>query len=186
MLCPPPPVSQPAAHCLAHSVALLAVALALADPSGVDVTLQQGDHWFYTPGDPLNSLSTLVGFYHDSVGANGHLEIDFGIDRTGGVDPKHAAGYKGFGDWIQSCYGSPVAEGLLASGATSLVAGAWVPFSQGTTVGAKRIDVADSAVTATALRWTATAGFGTPTGLKLFAFAPGPCALAGFEYPTSW
>ena len=40
-------------------------------PSGVDVTLQSGDHWFFTPGDKLNPLATLIGFYHDSVGANG-------------------------------------------------------------------------------------------------------------------
>jgi len=58
--------------------------------------------------------------------------------------------------------------------------------SSGTTVGAKRIDVADAPVTATGLRWTAISAFGTPTGLKLSAFSPGPCALAGFEYPTSW
>lgn len=37
-------------------------------PSGVDVTLQKGDHWFYTPGDELNPLSTLVEFYHNSIG----------------------------------------------------------------------------------------------------------------------
>ena len=58
--------------------------------------------------------------YHDSVGANGHLEIDFAIDRTGGVDPKHAAAYAGFGGWIRSCYGSPVGTGALALGATTV------------------------------------------------------------------
>ena len=26
------------------------------------------------------------------------------------VDPRHAARYKEFGDWVRSCYGSPVAE----------------------------------------------------------------------------
>ena len=88
-------------------------------PSGVDVTLQKGDHWFFTPGDALNPLSTLVSFYHNSVGANGHLEIDFAIDRTGGIDPKHAAAYAQFGSWIRSCYGSPVAHGALAAGQTS-------------------------------------------------------------------
>lgn len=68
-------------------------------PSGVDVTLQKSDRWFFTPGDALNPLSTLVSFYHNSVGANGHLEIDFAIDRTGGVAPKHALAYKQFGAW---------------------------------------------------------------------------------------
>lgn len=57
--------------------------------------------------------------YHASVGANGHLEIDFAIDRTGGVDPKHAAAYAGFGGWIRSCYGTPIGTGSLAAGATS-------------------------------------------------------------------
>ena len=41
-------------------------------------------------------------------------------DRTGGVDPKHAAAYAGFGAWIRSCYGSPVGTGSLAPGATSI------------------------------------------------------------------
>lgn len=58
----------------------------------MDVTLQRGDHWFYTPGDSLNPLATLIDFYHASVGNNGHLEIDFAIDRTGGIDPKHKTG----------------------------------------------------------------------------------------------
>jgi hypothetical protein len=58
----------------------------------VDVTLQRGDHWFYTPGDSLNPLATLIDFYHASVGNNGHLEIDFAIDRTGGIDPTHKTG----------------------------------------------------------------------------------------------
>eukprot|EP01045_Picozoa_sp_COSAG04_P004477 COSAG04_NODE_195_length_20819_cov_5.821718_2_plen_157_part_00 len=153
--------------------------------------------------------------YHASVGTNGHLEIDFGIDRTGGVDPKHAACYAGFGGWIRSCYGTPVAQGALKQGATSIevpftkptsvdrirleedqtagqkiisytveakVGGAWQAFSAGVTVGAKRIDVAEKPVTASGMRVTVTEGFGKPTGLTLFAFAPGPCATADFEY----
>jgi alpha-L-fucosidase len=48
-------------------------------PSGVDVTIQSNDHWFFTPGDTLRPLSQLISMYHDSVGANGHLEIDFAI-----------------------------------------------------------------------------------------------------------
>jgi alpha-L-fucosidase len=92
---------------------------AVWQPSGVDVTLQQGDRWFYMPGVPVHSLSDLAGFYHKSVGANGHLEIDFAIDRTGNVDPVHAARYAEFGAWIRGCYGAPVAAGSLPAGATS-------------------------------------------------------------------
>ena len=71
------------------------------------------------PGVPVHPLSDLVGFYHRSVGANGHLEIDFAIDRTGNVDPIHAAAYAAFGAWIRACYGTPVAAGALPAGASS-------------------------------------------------------------------
>ena len=67
----------------------------------------------------MHPLTDLVKFYHSSVGANGHLEIDLAVDRTGNVDPTHAAAYKQFGDWIRACYGSPVATGSLPAGATS-------------------------------------------------------------------
>ena len=90
-------------------------------PSGVDVTLQQGDRWFYMPGQKIHPLADLVSFYHRSVGMNGHLEIDFAISRTGQIDAVHSAAYKRFGDWIRSCYGSPVASGSLAHGQTSFI-----------------------------------------------------------------
>ena len=35
-------------------------------PSGVDVTLQSSDHWFWTPGDSLHSLADLAKFYRTS------------------------------------------------------------------------------------------------------------------------
>lgn len=90
-------------------------------PSGVDVTLQSGDRWFYTPGDTLHTLTDLAGFYHKSVGANGHLEIDFAISRTGSLDPTHVAAYAAFGAWIQSCYGSdPVVSAFLPAGTDTL------------------------------------------------------------------
>ena len=38
---------------------------------------------------------------------------DFAIDRTGRVEASHAALYKQFGDWIRSCYSTPVASGEL-------------------------------------------------------------------------
>jgi len=31
-------------------------------PSGIDVTVQSGDHWFYTPGDSVHSLSDMAVF----------------------------------------------------------------------------------------------------------------------------
>eukprot|EP00658_Telonema_sp_P-2_P016394 TRINITY_DN1635_c0_g1_i3.p1 TRINITY_DN1635_c0_g1~~TRINITY_DN1635_c0_g1_i3.p1 ORF type:complete len:505 (+),score=123.21 TRINITY_DN1635_c0_g1_i3:177-1691(+) len=102
-------------------------------PSAVDVTLQAGDHWFFTPGDALNPLSTLVDMYHNSVGSNGHLEIDFAIDRTGGVDPRHARAYLEFGAWIKSCYGSPAVTKELEGGSS------WVEIDLNTTVVMDRV-----------------------------------------------
>ena len=74
------------------------------NPSGVDFTLQIGDVWFYEPGNPIHSIADLISVYHKcvescsprffspqrplirrSVGANGKLELDFAIDRTGQV-----------------------------------------------------------------------------------------------------
>ena len=154
--------------------------------------------WGASRTEPLSCL-------HLQVGSNGHLEIDFGIDRHGSVDPVHAVAYKQFGDWIRSCYGSPVGAGALTPGSTTLeitfaaatlidrvrleedqtkgqlvvsyaveakVGGKFVPFSEGITIGAKRIDIAKGgAVTATGLKVTVLSGFGKPTGLKAFAFA---------------
>ena len=75
-----------------------------------------------TPGDGLHSLADLATFYHRSVGANGHLEIDFAIDRTGQVAPDHVAAYAKFGAWIDGCYKkTPLASASLAAGAASVV-----------------------------------------------------------------
>jgi alpha-L-fucosidase len=89
-------------------------------PSAVDFTLQQGDHWFYTPGDDIHSLSDLIDVYHNSVGHNGKLELDFAISRTGQLAPTHAARYAEFGAWIRACYGSPIASVSPPVGATSV------------------------------------------------------------------
>lgn len=87
-------------------------------PSAVDATIQVNDHWFYTPGDGVYNLSKYASYYHSSIGANGHLELDFAIDRTGGVNDTHAAAYALFGQWITACYyKAPLANGTLAPGA---------------------------------------------------------------------
>eukprot|EP01083_Nonionella_stella_P289402 984789_1 len=74
-------------------------------PTGCSTTLQNKDHWFYTPSVGIRDLETLIQVYHDTVGSNGVLELDFGIDRTGNVAPDQYIRYKQFGDWIRQCYG---------------------------------------------------------------------------------
>ena len=88
-------------------------------PSAVDFTLQQGDHWFYVLGDDIHSLSDLIDVYHNSVGHNGKLELDFAISRTGQLAPTHATRYAEFGAWIRACYGSPLASVAPPAGATT-------------------------------------------------------------------
>lgn len=90
-------------------------------PSGVDFTLQQGDHWFWTPTDSIHSLADLIDVYHNSVGHNGKLELDFAISRTGQLAPTHVARYAQLGAWIKSCYGAPLASVAPPAGATSAV-----------------------------------------------------------------
>ena len=63
----------------------------------------------------------MISTYHATCGANTVMELDFAIDRTGNVDPAHAALYKAFGDWRRACYGSPIATTTLEPGASSVV-----------------------------------------------------------------
>ena len=74
-------------------------------PKAADTTLQTGDVWFYEPGQGIRELSDLINVYHQTVGRNAVLEMDFAIDRTGRVDPAHTARYTELGNWIRGCYG---------------------------------------------------------------------------------
>ena len=84
------------------------------------------------PPQKLRPLSEMIAVYHNSVGRNTVMELDFGIDRTGRVDPTHAALYATFGGWIKSCYGP---SAVVAQAEASLTAvpehALWVPVPQG-------------------------------------------------------
>ena len=58
-----------------------------------DTTLQEADVWFYQPGQGIRPLAELIKVYHQTVGRNGVLEMDFAIDRTGKVAPSHEQRY---------------------------------------------------------------------------------------------
>ena len=77
-------------------------------PSVCDTTLQTGDRWFYGVDQPLRSIEELIAVYHVSVGRNCLLELDLSPDRSGLILGSYAARYKQLGDFIKSCYGSPV------------------------------------------------------------------------------
>lgn len=56
----------------------------------------------------MKSIEELITVYHLSVGRNCLLELDVSPDRSGLIPAAHAARYKQLGDFISSCYGSPI------------------------------------------------------------------------------
>lgn len=77
-------------------------------PAECDTTVQTNDRWFYGVNQPLRSIEELVEVYHRTVGRNCLLELDLPPDRSGLIYATQAARYKQLGDFIKSCYGSPV------------------------------------------------------------------------------
>ena len=75
-------------------------------PACCDTTLQEFDRWFYVPEDAGKPMAQLIDMFHDTVGNNGVLEMDFAVDRTGNIAPHQARRYRAFGDWIRACYGA--------------------------------------------------------------------------------
>jgi len=57
---------------------------------------------------PSGPIEELIAVYHVSVGRNYLLELDLSPDRSGLILGSYAARYKQLGDFIKSCYGSPV------------------------------------------------------------------------------
>ncbi|KAG6357356.1 hypothetical protein INS49_013232 [Diaporthe citri] len=88
-------------------------------PAECDTTLQTGDRWFWGEDQPLRSIDEMIDVYHQTVGRNCILELDLAPDRSGLVPARHAARYKELGDFIHSCYGSPV-EATNSTTATSV------------------------------------------------------------------
>ena len=86
-------------------------------PTACDTTLQKSAAWFFEPGLAIRPLRELVEVYHQTVGRNCVLELDFAIDRTGRVAPEHTARYAQLGNFIRTCYGRPLAEAPIARGA---------------------------------------------------------------------
>ena len=84
-------------------------------PKGLDYTLQNDDSWFYDDSTTVRELAELQTVYHNSVGRNTVLELDFAVSKTGKLHPTHKTRYKEFGDWIRSCYGDDNAVGFIGN-----------------------------------------------------------------------
>ena len=80
-------------------------------PAECDTTLQQQDRWFWGQHSRLRSIEEMIDVYHNTVGRNCMLELDLSPDRSGLIPAEYAARYKQLGDFVRSCYGTPVAHG---------------------------------------------------------------------------
>lgn len=80
-------------------------------PAECDTTLQKKDRWFWGQHSQLRSFEEMVDVYHQTVGRNCLLELDLSPDRSGLIPAEYAARYKQLGDFIKSCYGTPIAHG---------------------------------------------------------------------------
>ena len=78
-------------------------------PAETDTTLQEGDHWFWRKGFPIRSLEELQKVYVHSVGRNTNLLLNTPANKSGLIEDTYADRYKEFGEWINGCFGKPVA-----------------------------------------------------------------------------
>jgi len=69
-----------------------------------------GGCWFYNAGMVPKSLPELVSHYHDSVGRNAFMLLDWTPTQEGTMREDHVQRYQEFGDWLRACYDSPVVE----------------------------------------------------------------------------
>eukprot|EP00041_Stephanoeca_diplocostata_P027835 m.773850 g.773850 ORF g.773850 m.773850 type:complete len:551 (+) comp23254_c1_seq13:200-1852(+) len=66
---------------------------AVFQPAECDTTLQNGDQWFYNGKVGIRSLATMVGIYHQTVGRNGFLMLDFAPTPEGILAQDQVARY---------------------------------------------------------------------------------------------
>ena len=79
-------------------------------PAETDTTLQLDDVWFYHKNDGYRSVDILKTVYMKSVGQNTNLLLNVAANSSGLISDLARTIYKGFGEWIQSCFGTPVAK----------------------------------------------------------------------------
>jgi alpha-L-fucosidase len=73
-----------------------------------DPQLFRAHKWFWEPNLEVRTLKDMIPIYHDIVGRGMVMELAFSINRDGLVDPSHEVIYKQLGDWVRTCYGTPL------------------------------------------------------------------------------
>lgn len=67
-----------------------------------------GGCWFYNKDLVPKTVEALVSHYHDSVGRNAFMLLDWTPTQEGTMRDDHLQRYQEFGDWLRACYDSPV------------------------------------------------------------------------------
>lgn len=78
-------------------------------PKFCDPQLYREHVWFWEPSLHVRNLSEMIPIYHDIVGRGMVMELAFSINRDGLLDESHVKAYRQLGDWVQQCYGAPLA-----------------------------------------------------------------------------
>ncbi|OBT50775.1 hypothetical protein VE04_08343 [Pseudogymnoascus sp. 24MN13] len=137
-----------------------------------DTTLQTDDRWFFGVDQPLRSIKEMIDVYHTSVGRNCVLELDRAPDRSGLIPARHAARTSNQAGSYSLTFDLPTAIDRIvlmedhtngqvirsyqvhakivdAEEANDTVNVPWTLVSNGTSVGHKKIDFFDKAITVT-------------------------------------
>eukprot|EP00397_Hematodinium_sp_SG-2012_P033133 GEMP01035354.1.p1 GENE.GEMP01035354.1~~GEMP01035354.1.p1 ORF type:complete len:321 (+),score=58.09 GEMP01035354.1:783-1745(+) len=79
-------------------------------PTTCDTTITENRVWFYKPRMKVRSLKDLINVYHSTVGNNCVLELGFVALPSGEIPADQVERAKELGDWIRTCYDTPVAD----------------------------------------------------------------------------
>jgi len=72
--------------------------------TGEDLPGPYGGCWFYNSDLCPKKLSELVSSYHDSIGTNAFMLLDWTPTQTGRMRADHLQRYTEFGDYLKQCY----------------------------------------------------------------------------------
>eukprot|EP00040_Diaphanoeca_grandis_P035276 m.221268 g.221268 ORF g.221268 m.221268 type:complete len:730 (-) comp33344_c0_seq1:30-2219(-) len=78
--------------------------------SSSDLPGPYGGCWFYNSGDCPKKLSELVSSYHDTIGTNAFMLLDWTPTQSGRMRADHLQRYTEFGDFLKTCYSTPKAS----------------------------------------------------------------------------
>eukprot|EP00940_MAST-03C_sp_MAST-3C-sp2_P002652 g2652.t1 len=74
-------------------------------PKEVDLTLQNGDTWFFSEQAGYRSLDEMISIYHESVGHGGNMLLNLAPPHNSTLPDAAIRLYQQLGDFVRTCYG---------------------------------------------------------------------------------